>query len=905
MQSDGSARWPVACWPSLRWRPPARAEVIELVDKTKMNGKIIHYYDGVYTVEANGQTMKLPREKIRSISFQLPPARAEFSTPEKTFERWRKALTEARPRRPSTATRSCTRGCWPTQMGLGRGQGRHQEDAEGDRGDQVPDQGIDDQGRDRHLEGPSPEGRRERHRRDRLRPRERRVEDAPAAIGIAPTSWRPPPRPVRLGASLGVGGGGARGRRWIRSARAGATWAGSRSRSVPATIAQSSTAPANRAPAPPAPAAQPGPPRPRRRAASATRTARARTSASPTSASRSSCARTSPTSTTARGRSPRFLGLYWSHKGANGLPGGGAALLALLVAHHRHADLRAVLLAVRGPRQAKRRHLVRPHRQRPPRRARARSASFRSSTPRARCGWAVPFLGTLAVQESHDRRAPSARRPTSTGGGARRRARPTSGSRSSSRPARRTHAFTFALPLNFYWRHEDDANLLALPLFYYNSHKTGYRLLTWLGYTHRQGRSTAARWPGSTGGAATRRPSRATTSSSRSSGTSRRRRTARRSSSRWSGAFAARASNVTVVGPVRPRPRGDLVLQRASRRCGGPAATTRPGAPTGCWSPSSTGIAREHGLASHLVTPLGGYSRDDRDGTRTWVALALPLVRASRSGRRANDAHPALSQPRGSQRRFDGARHRSALLPADRSARVDHHPVPALLALLGRGDRRQRDGALPAVRAPLRPARLEHPRRSGLLAPLHERRLERRPLPHRLLRAERRARPRGRLPALLALLHRSVVDDRPVPALLRAPGPARLRRRGDAAVLLRPPRRRELRGAVPALLPHGQRAPRDQRHHHAARVRRARSGRDQRGRRPHHPPRLLALRPRPLALRAAAALLVLRRPRGRQDRRPSSGLTGTGAGAARRPTGSSRCSTTGAAPSPAAATRPA
>ena len=72
----------------------AQAEVIELLDKTKLNVKIIHYFDGVYTVENGGQPMKLPKDKIRSISFQLPPARAEFSTPEKTFDRWRKALTE-------------------------------------------------------------------------------------------------------------------------------------------------------------------------------------------------------------------------------------------------------------------------------------------------------------------------------------------------------------------------------------------------------------------------------------------------------------------------------------------------------------------------------------------------------------------------------------------------------------------------------------------------------------------------------------------------------------------------------------------------------------------------------------------------------------------------------------------
>src|SRR6185436_1930244 len=30
----------------------AHAEVIELLDKTKMTGKVIHYYDGVYTIEA-------------------------------------------------------------------------------------------------------------------------------------------------------------------------------------------------------------------------------------------------------------------------------------------------------------------------------------------------------------------------------------------------------------------------------------------------------------------------------------------------------------------------------------------------------------------------------------------------------------------------------------------------------------------------------------------------------------------------------------------------------------------------------------------------------------------------------------------------------------------------------------
>jgi hypothetical protein len=72
----------------------ARAEVIELVDKTKLNAKIIHYYDGVYSVENQGAVMKIPRDKIRNITFQLPAPRAELSSAEKTFDRWRKALVD-------------------------------------------------------------------------------------------------------------------------------------------------------------------------------------------------------------------------------------------------------------------------------------------------------------------------------------------------------------------------------------------------------------------------------------------------------------------------------------------------------------------------------------------------------------------------------------------------------------------------------------------------------------------------------------------------------------------------------------------------------------------------------------------------------------------------------------------
>src|SRR5262245_16713062 len=111
----------------------ARAEVIELVDKTKMNAKIVHFYDGVYTVEANGQTVKLPQDKIRSISFQLPPARAEYSTPEKTFERWRKALTEGAVERAIDCYALVYQGRLAKQLGLGEGDGikKMQKEIEG------------------------------------------------------------------------------------------------------------------------------------------------------------------------------------------------------------------------------------------------------------------------------------------------------------------------------------------------------------------------------------------------------------------------------------------------------------------------------------------------------------------------------------------------------------------------------------------------------------------------------------------------------------------------------------------------------------------------------------------------------------------------------------------------------
>ncbi len=71
----------------------ARAEVVQLLDNTQVNCKILHFYDGVFQVEtSSGDKLELPISKIKGITFKLPPPRPEFSTAEKTFARYRDAL---------------------------------------------------------------------------------------------------------------------------------------------------------------------------------------------------------------------------------------------------------------------------------------------------------------------------------------------------------------------------------------------------------------------------------------------------------------------------------------------------------------------------------------------------------------------------------------------------------------------------------------------------------------------------------------------------------------------------------------------------------------------------------------------------------------------------------------------
>jgi len=70
----------------------ALAERVQLLDGTEMNAKLVHYYDGMFTLEVDGKVLKVPQAKIKSMTFELPAPRIEFSSPRKTFQYWRSAM---------------------------------------------------------------------------------------------------------------------------------------------------------------------------------------------------------------------------------------------------------------------------------------------------------------------------------------------------------------------------------------------------------------------------------------------------------------------------------------------------------------------------------------------------------------------------------------------------------------------------------------------------------------------------------------------------------------------------------------------------------------------------------------------------------------------------------------------
>ena len=79
------------------WATPAHAEVVTLLDNTRIYGQLIHYFDGELTVKtANGVRVKLPAAKVKSIRFKLPKPKKVFSTPTKTFNRWKQSLLKGK-----------------------------------------------------------------------------------------------------------------------------------------------------------------------------------------------------------------------------------------------------------------------------------------------------------------------------------------------------------------------------------------------------------------------------------------------------------------------------------------------------------------------------------------------------------------------------------------------------------------------------------------------------------------------------------------------------------------------------------------------------------------------------------------------------------------------------------------
>lgn len=81
----------------LLWPRSAQAEVVTLLDNTRIYGKLVHYFDGEITIQtAGGARVKLPSAKIKSVRFKLPKPRKAFSTPTKTFNRWKQTLLKGK-----------------------------------------------------------------------------------------------------------------------------------------------------------------------------------------------------------------------------------------------------------------------------------------------------------------------------------------------------------------------------------------------------------------------------------------------------------------------------------------------------------------------------------------------------------------------------------------------------------------------------------------------------------------------------------------------------------------------------------------------------------------------------------------------------------------------------------------
>ena len=86
------SQWIRAAAVTLCLTPVVTGEMVELIDGTKMTAKLVHYYDGLFTFEVAGEATKVAKDKIRSITFELPAPRPTFSTPRKAFDEWLSAV---------------------------------------------------------------------------------------------------------------------------------------------------------------------------------------------------------------------------------------------------------------------------------------------------------------------------------------------------------------------------------------------------------------------------------------------------------------------------------------------------------------------------------------------------------------------------------------------------------------------------------------------------------------------------------------------------------------------------------------------------------------------------------------------------------------------------------------------
>jgi hypothetical protein len=236
-------------------------------------------------------------------------------------------------------------------------------------------------------------------------------------------------------------------------------------------------------------------------------------------------------------------------------------------------------------------------------------------------GWAVPLLGTFSIRDPATQKRTGAllylywwRR------GPERSVDLAFPLFVSSRTA--AHAFTYAVPLNFYWRNADNANTLVLPLFYLNTNKNGSWFLTWLGYHHREGPEygSSFAWIFYWGGNDKEHSKYQVLFPLYWNFYDRKEGTTILAPLVWS--FRSPKANTTVVGPIVHLRREQWTFNTLFPvwwNANDPAAGTA----THLVLPLFLWHASDHGKSSLFVTLLGGSGRDDRAGTAGWLFWPL------------------------------------------------------------------------------------------------------------------------------------------------------------------------------------------------------------------------------------------------------------------------------------------